>query len=137
MRQEGTIPLDKCKPRHLYRLWSRNLAFGVFHTDKDGFIGIRTKFGAKFLFTEYHWDYNGPYGTACPLEDLGPMPDNIEVNETSGPVDKLTRRPVSYDPDAKSWRFTDTNELDDNIHAIRIENQPLFDWLTQVQGTVK
>lgn len=76
MRDEPHIPIADCKRRHVYRLHSRNLKFGVFAPEKEnGFIGIRTKFKSRFLFTEHHWDNGPPHGTARPVEDLGPLDD--------------------------------------------------------------
>ena len=49
------IPLNECKKGFLYEIHSRNLDFGVFDGN-DGFIGIREKFGKRYLFTEYHWE---------------------------------------------------------------------------------
>lgn len=73
---EDHIPIADCQRGHVYRLRSRNLKFGVFAPEKDnGFIGIRTKFGSRFLFTEHHWDNGPPHGTARPVEDMGPLPD--------------------------------------------------------------
>jgi hypothetical protein len=64
------IPLTECKDRAVYRLRSRSLDFGVFVAATKGFIGIREKFGNKYLFTEYHYDTGPPIGTAKPLELL-------------------------------------------------------------------
>jgi len=71
------IPVEECKPGHVYRLHSRNLSFGVYAPkgDSDGFIGIRLKFTSRYLFTEYHHDTGGAFGTVLPLEDLGPLKD--------------------------------------------------------------
>jgi hypothetical protein len=80
MNEENCIPLDQCITGHLYRIHSRNLKLGIFD-GKTGFIGIRLKFGFKYLFTEYHWDQGPPYGTVQPQEDLGPIPDDIEIYE--------------------------------------------------------
>jgi hypothetical protein len=80
MDETNYIPLDQCINGHLYRIHSRNLTLGVFD-GKTGFIGIRVKFGFKYLFTEYHWDQRPPYGTVQPQEDLGPIPDDIEIYE--------------------------------------------------------
>lgn len=67
-----TIPLASCIEGHLYRLCSRNLSMGVFIG--RGFIGIRQKFGARFLDTEYHDEIGAPHGTAHPVVDLGWCP---------------------------------------------------------------
>src|SRR5262249_15347802 len=46
---------------------------------KDGFIGIRTKFGLQFLDMEIHWDLSKTFGTAQALEELGTIPDSISL----------------------------------------------------------
>lgn len=75
------INLSECKKRRVYKLHSRNLSFGVFD-GKTGFIGIRTKFGSRFLDTEYHWDTGPPFGTACPEEDTGiDIPEEIILDD--------------------------------------------------------
>lgn len=75
------IKLTECKPRHLYKISSRNLIFGVFNAENSGFVGIREKFGDEYLFTEYHWDTGSPFGTVQPTEDLGEIPENLIVGE--------------------------------------------------------
>lgn len=52
---KAKIPLDQCVRGRLYKIHCRNLRFGVFN-GKDAFIGIRTKFGSRFLDEENHWD---------------------------------------------------------------------------------
>lgn len=74
------ISLKECQRRHVYRLVSRNLTFGVFD-GLDGFIGIRCKFGNRYLFKEFHWEQGPPFGTVRPLEDLGLIPEELEVIE--------------------------------------------------------
>lgn len=68
------IPVGECKPGWLYQLNSRNLDYGVYDESQKGFIGIRVKFGAKYLFTEYHWDTGPPFGTAMPIKEMRPCP---------------------------------------------------------------
>lgn len=75
------IPLTQCVDRAVYRIRSNNLGIGVFSKEIRGFIGIRTKFGNKYLFTEYHHDTGAPFGTACPVEQLGVLLANIENRE--------------------------------------------------------
>ncbi len=65
------IPLAECTVSMAYRLASRNLAVGMFD-GAGGFIGIREKFGRRYLFTEYHWDTGEPFGTVRPMEALEP-----------------------------------------------------------------
>jgi len=75
------IALEDCINRHIYKIYSRNLEYGVFRADTSGFIGIREKFSYEYLFEEYHHDRGSPFGTVYPLEDIGILPDNIEVRE--------------------------------------------------------
>jgi len=132
-RHPDTIPLDKCKARYLYRIRARNFDLGVYDGN-EGFIGIRTKFGSRYLFTEYHWDQGPPYGTVCPLrEHQSCLPEGIELTESLGSFDENTGRPVAFDrPIAKGgrgWYFTDTDEASQEIRAYRAGNPALFKWL--------
>lgn len=76
------IPLSNCKRGTVYLVLSRNLEVGVFDGD-TGFIGIRTKLGSDFLFTEYHWDTGDPYGTVKPLQEIGNAPEDIVLSVDS------------------------------------------------------
>lgn len=73
------IPLSECKRGHLYRINSRNLSLGVYDGNW-GFIGIRTKFGDRYLFTELHWDTGPPHGTVKPIEELERWQENLNEN---------------------------------------------------------
>lgn len=75
------IPLPACKSRWLYAIMSRNLSMGVYNQESRGFIGIRTKFGTRFLDTEFHWDTGEPFGTAIPYAALEQVPDDIELSD--------------------------------------------------------
>ena len=78
---EECIDLDLCRIGMAYKLNSRNLAVGVYD-GSEGFIGIREKFGRRYLFSEYHWDQGPLFGTACPLEEIEPCPEPLsEENE--------------------------------------------------------
>ncbi|TWU61935.1 hypothetical protein V7x_36260 [Crateriforma conspicua] len=70
----GRIPIDQCHHGWLYRIYSRNLNLGVYRQEDHGFVGIRHKMGARYLFTEFHWDNGPPFGTANPLEALCECP---------------------------------------------------------------
>lgn len=74
------LPPDELVPRRLYLVQSRNLRYTIYD-GKLGFIGIRTKFGSRFLFTEYHWDAEA-YGTVSAMEDKGvDLPEGIALDE--------------------------------------------------------
>jgi hypothetical protein len=147
--REDFIPLNRCKKGFLYKIHSRNLGVGVFN-GKDGFIGIRTKFGNKFLFTEYHWDTGAPYGTAKPLEELCSLPDNIKCDEreahefgTDWAIDPETeneRPTIRYNlkngenPHGRRSGFVDiwadTKErLPDRLFPYTKDNRALFNFL--------
>lgn len=74
------IPLSDCKKRGVYKIYSRNLGIGVFDGEY-GFIGIRQKFGHRYLFTEDHYDTGAPYGTVLPRELIGMLPDEIPCSD--------------------------------------------------------
>ena len=127
------IPLNQCKNGYIYKLNSRNLGIGVFCEETKGFIGIREKFGDKYLFTEYHWDTGAPFGTVKPLEEIGQIPDDIIIGEDLGIIDSITKKSVKFDvpvtQGGKGWYFLDTGVADDKIRPISVENKKLFDFL--------
>lgn len=90
---------------------SRNLSHAVFNGE-TGFIGIRLKFGSRFLDTEYHWDMGAPHGTLRPLEDLGLIPDDIE------PVE--------------GWWNSETVHVPENELAKYLPNEKLFKYLEEL-----
>lgn len=136
------IALEDCKDRFLYRLKSRNLSLGVFNKERKGFVGIREKFGARYLATEYHYDTGAPFGTACPLEELEEIPAGLEAVEGfEGSIDGETKRLVAFDKtvvdgEKRGWYFIDTGEYSDKIRAYAISNPKLKEWLTSRDLTV-
>ena len=77
----GHLPLAECEDGAVYRMEARNFGVGVFVKVTGSFIGIRTKFGKRFLDTEYHWDLGPPYGTARPHDKIGRVPAGIVLDE--------------------------------------------------------
>jgi len=69
-KSKNIIPIELCKHGWLYKLNSRNLDYGVYDDTQKGFTGIRTKFGSRYLFTEYHWDTGPPFGTVQPIKEV-------------------------------------------------------------------
>lgn len=94
------IPLSECKNRGVYKIDSRNLSYGVFDEKHKGFIGIRYKFGDRYLFTEFHWDTGAPFGTVMPEKFIEMLPEEIElkegdrIREEGAPIDTF----VTYKP---------------------------------------
>jgi len=76
------IPLSACIERHLYVVHARNFRMAVYQGNSL-FLGVRTKFGDRFLFQEDHWDTGEPHGTVKPMRDLGEIAKHIEVSDES------------------------------------------------------
>ena len=136
MRRADTLPnIEDMVVRRVYAIRSRNLSVGVWNgkSGKDaGFIGIRTKFGSRYLFTEYHYDACASFGTVGDARDLGiDVPKNIELREDTPTKDRITGRLVSFDKE-KGWYFVDTNEANDEIRPCYGVNQKLFDFLDAI-----
>lgn len=62
------IPLDELEHGRVYKVRSRNLVVGVWNAPSRGFLGIREKFGNRFLFQEFHYDNGPPFGTAWAVQ---------------------------------------------------------------------
>ena len=139
------IPLEQCKHGVLYQLRSRNLTVGVYHAMDRSFTGIRTKFAARFLDREFHWDTGAPHGTAKPVLELEACP--IENLETSlGTVCSVCREPCEYVhfPDGSrsvtiagvdmvvpgEWVHT-TSAGEHRVLATGVSNTALFEWLDE------
>lgn len=70
------IPLSECFIGKVYKLRSRNLKYGVY-VGNGSFVGIRAKWGSRFLDTEYHWDWgDGKSGTVKAMEEVHPFESN-------------------------------------------------------------
>lgn len=68
------ISLQDCKNGQLYHVYAHNFRFGVFDAIREGFWGIRTKFGKRYLDLEVHYSAHPHLGTASPTEALGIWP---------------------------------------------------------------
>jgi len=131
------LSLGQCRRGHAYRVHSRNLAVGVFDGG-TGFIGIREKLGARYLFREYHWDQGPPFGTVRPVADLGPVPADLVLTERLGTRDERTGRPVTFErPIAlggRGWCYADTGEADPEIAPRSVSNRALFAHLEALEA---
>lgn len=100
------IPLEECEHGRIYKLNSRNLAYGVFNKKSQGFTGLRTKFDDIFLFEEDHWDTGVPYGTVKPLEATNFVITDLEDR----PSLKILLFEIEYkDLKKKIWELTREN----------------------------
>ncbi len=78
--RENRIKLENCQHGKLYKLHARNIKIGVWCSETQSFIGIRTKFGSRFLADEHHWDAP-EFATASPLEVIGEIPSDIVIDK--------------------------------------------------------
>lgn len=127
------IKLENCEHGFIYKIRSRNLKFGVFNKNDNGFIGIREKFDFKYLFTEYHWDTGAPYGTVKPKERLMPVPEDIQIMERFDSIDKETGRKVEF-KEGSGWYFLDSGEVSQQIQAVSPSNDLLFNFLEKIEA---
>ena len=137
MTTEEYIPMDKCEARHVYHISSRNLGIGVYD-GKGGFIGIRYKFGNRYLFTEMHHDTGAPYGTVHPREDIGVLPEGIELRENEPTVDPDNGRELAFDKPrsqgGKGWYYKDTGEQKtSNSCPTSRDNKAMFEYLDTIK----
>jgi hypothetical protein len=148
------LPVEVLKDRGVYRVVCRNFGLGVYNAKTHEFLGVRKKFGSRFVFGEYHWDTGmdgtGAYGTALPVRLLDvELPAGIPAVEMlEGSVERTSGRACWFDetPDEKGeylkdhkavtgWRFTDTNEkfdFDKHVACYR-PNDELLAWLEALE----
>lgn len=139
------IPVTECVKRKVYRIDSRNLLYGVYDGN-FGFIGIRSKFGVRYLFTEYHHDQGPPFGTVRPLEDLNiVLPDEIVLSEGLGSVDRNTGKDIFYTPKPEGvdelsygngwgWAFVEDGKFSKDIYPMRLNNDPLEIFMEEINA---
>jgi hypothetical protein len=129
------ISKDNCKIGTVYRLESRNLRVGVFAASNT-FIGIRQKFDSQFLDSELHWDCGA---TAVAIEELGVIPEEIELKESLGSFDMVTGLEVKFDKPivngGKGWYFVATGVASQQIRPYIKPNAPLFEYLMTYAST--
>ena len=116
---------------------------------KDGFIGIRTKFGLRFLDMEIHWGLSKTFGTAQALEELGTIPDSIslkislrtECGNCHGPL-KYVKGHAEQDVANGEWLHNDggpncrvsaLNDKAGKASPVAISNDALF---AELQNTI-
>lgn len=131
---KGYIRIPDLDERGLYRIYSRNLDLGVWD-GKGGFIGIRTKFGSRFLFTEYHFDFSEHHGTVRPVQITDWLPEDIELIEGHSVCDVCDELEPQFDRERgetadERW-FHKSGRTDHSVHAVHKQNEPLFNWIDE------
>ena len=133
------IPLEQCEDRRLYRIFSRNLSFGVFRKETGGFIGIREKWGDLYLFEEYHWDNGPPFGTVNPQEALELLPPEIANSAYVEPesICQTCLKGVEWKPDPVThtgpWVHLEPTDCLKPL-AMTNSNEALFKWLEAMEA---
>lgn len=125
---DSFIPLSQCSSHSVYLLSSRNLTLGVFD-GVDGFVGIRSKFGSRFLDSEYHWDKDSPFGTARPLKLLHVLPSSyLCAVHLPGTLDETTGHHIYFDVDSNPnvWKFKESGEVVPVPRPVALPNPELF-----------
>jgi hypothetical protein len=92
--RDNYIPGDRCKKGYLYQVSCRNFNYAVYDGN-GGFIGIREKFGRRYLFTEHHFDQGPQLGTVFPFEEIKQIPDSIQASEYTI-AEGVEGRPENY-----------------------------------------
>jgi hypothetical protein len=129
------IPLNECRHGYTYRIRSRNLTVGVFDSEKSGFVGIREKFGSRYLFTEFHRDTGAPYGTVSPNAEIEKCPLE-DIRESFGTVCSECKVPVDWKPNdpkdgfGKWYHAAETPCKEATANGV--SNVALYDYLKKV-----
>lgn len=134
------LKLEDCVRGGVYRLACRRLLLGVFDGEA-GFVGIRCKANDRFLFTEYHWDYDGPYGTVKPLELLGMLSSDVETRVEAPHLCHGCGREVEFNrdfgvatPPGSPWTHVeDGTPMESDEWPAHDVYRPLFDFLAKME----
>ena len=136
-RSDSLPKMEECKAGRVYMLSCRNLNLGVYDGN-GGFIGIRTKFGSRYLFIEYHWDKDPHIGTVSWAEDTNfDVPNTVQLKTSLGTVDWDSNRPLAFDKPrdtgGKGWYFVDTGEAAEDVRPVSVSNDELFNILDKLE----
>jgi hypothetical protein len=119
--------------RGIYQIHSRNLDIAVYD-GREGFIGIREKFGSTYLFTEYAWEQGPPFGTVR-VEGrvhVGDLLPHVPLTEYLGLICITCRHRM-----ADNWRSTvrdhDCGCVCEQTSTVIEQNKQLYDALIQFE----
>lgn len=112
MNEKEHIPMDRCKEGFLYIIDARNSNLGIYNEANKSFTISRYKFGSNFLFDEFHWDTNPPFGTVRPLKEIMKVPvmsDEEKLAFLNAKWVELKEEVSSYFPDiTRDFNWTET-----------------------------
>jgi len=120
--------------RRLYLVHARNLVAGVWNPEIKGFMGIREKFGHRYLEVEDHVEAGTGFPTAYEKTDTGiDLPPEIGMHRYEPRACANCGRPVEWTgpPAPAPWRHVDPIEgleCGTAVPQVR-QNEPLYQWL--------
>lgn len=138
------IPVTQLLDRRLYRVDTRNLGpVALCYVDgngdgppwaRTGFIGIREKFGARFLDTEYHYQ-NSDFPTAVPWELLPEeLPADIAAGEHYPPYPTCRHCGVRTEWDSEQVMEVHLEATScQNASGVYHQNDALYAWLQAME----
>lgn len=120
--------------RGVYEVYSRNLLVAAYR-GRGEWVGMRTKFDARYLFTEH--SPPGPFGTVTRVgRRLGTVPDEIRLSETVGNrYCQLCGSRADWTPNEPGGRMG-TWSCEEGCEKVRpsaIPNRPLAEFLEDIQ----
>ena len=128
--------MERLEVGRVYKLSCRNLAFGVYF-GAGSFVGIRTKFGQRFLDTEFHWDYDPHCGTVSMATATDRvLPASIERRERWDTECETCGKAVRWSgpPAPAPWVHEETGREDGHeVSPISRQNDALFDFMEQIE----
>lgn len=87
----------------VYQIRSRNLVAGIWQERSKSFLGIREKFGHRYLFAEYHFNVGAPFGTALEERRLNAsVPEGMEIDERNEALREWLE-PITREVAAQLW----------------------------------
>lgn len=134
----------------MYRVDCRNLIVAMYD-GKDGFVGVREKFGQRYLFTEYDWNTDRhlgeiSFGTVIVTEYIGQLPDDVAIDRDAperepGSVSTCRRcgEPAQHIGEWDTGRWvcgSGRPECDGALTLGRPDNRKLFAALEEIQVRV-
>ena len=91
------IRMSELKKDFTYLISARHAWFGIWRPEHESFLISRFKFD-NYLFQEYHWDRQGPYGTVKPTMEVEKSPfelsNILKTNVNHDFLDPETEQPL-------------------------------------------
>jgi len=89
------LKISELKKGYLYFIIARNANYGIYISDRQGFLISRHKFGNNFLFEEYHWDCEA-FATTKPLREVEKSPFDYDQIKNAMVMNKYDKEILDY-----------------------------------------